>query len=51
MCYAKLQRHQNKMEAVCITTAAKLRMHVESNVPEQERILLRVQGGLKNFLS
>lgn len=51
MCYAKSQRDQNKMEVVYITTAAKLRMHVESNVPEQETILFCVQRGLKNFFS
>lgn len=51
MCFVKPQRHKNKMEAVYITTAAKLRMHVESNVPEQETTLLCVQRGLKIFLS
>lgn len=45
------QRDQNKMEVVCMKVATKLRTHVESNVPEQETIHLRVQRGLKNLLS
>lgn len=52
MYYVNPQRDQNKIEEfVYITTAAKLTLHVESNVPEQETIFLHVQRSLKNFLS
>lgn len=46
-----MQSHREikKKEVVYITTATKLRMRVESNVPEQETILLCVQRSLKIF--